>query len=121
MTYNLNLLQHLNAPEPICVTLNPLHPIGPEKVITTLSFAHPLFSAEAFRAQGRVTEVNGSGNRFFCGAWAGWGFHEDGLVSALKAAAGVREWAAIRENQAQSAYAQRYLRGLGQAYPAQTG
>ena len=121
VTYNLNILQHLRSPEPICLTLNPLHPIRPEKIITTLSFTHPLFSADAFSAQGRVAELNNSGNRFFCGAWTGWGFHEDGLVSGLRAADGLREWAAHRENQAKSAYAQRNLRGLGQAYPAQTG
>ena len=121
VSYNLNILQHLRSPEPICLTLNPLHPIRSEKIITTLSFAHPLFGAEAFDAQGRVAELNGSGNRFFCGAWTGWGFHEDGLVSGLKAAVSVREWASNRENQAKSAYAQRNLRGLGQAYPAQTG
>ena len=121
VTYNLNLLQHLESPEPICVTLNPLRPIRRDKVIDRLSFSHPVFSAEAFAAQGRVEELNAAGNRFFCGAWTGWGFHEDGLASALNAALSVREWAARPENQAKSAYAQRNLRGLGQAYPAQAG
>lgn len=121
VTYNLNLLQHLESPEPICVTLNPLRPIRRDKVIGRLSFSHPVFSAEAFAVQGRVEELNSAGSRFFCGAWTGWGFHEDGLVSGLNAALGVREWAARPDNQAQSAYAQRNLRGLGQAYPAQAG
>ena len=121
VTYNLNILQHLRSPEPICLTLNPLHPIRPEKIITTLSSAHPLFSVDAFGAQARVAELNNSGNRFFCGAWTGWGFQEDGLVSGLRAAVSVSEWAAHRENQEKSANAQRNSRGLGQAYPAQTG
>lgn len=121
VTYNLNVLQHLQSPEPICVTLNPLRPLRRNKVITELSFAHPVFSAEAFAAQGRVEELNAGGNRFFCGAWTGWGFHEDGLASGLKAADSVREWAAKPENQAKFAYAKRDLRGLGQAYPAQAG
>ena len=121
VTYNLNLLQHLESPEPICVTLNPLRPARSDKVIRRLSFAHPVFSADAFAAQGRVGEMNASGNRFFCGAWTGWGFHEDGLASGLKAAASVHEWAARPEIQAKFAYAQRDLRGLGQAYPAQAG
>ena len=121
VTYNLNVLQHLQSPEPICVTLNPLRPLHGDKVITRLSFAHPVFSADAFAAQGRVEELNASGNRFFCGAWTGWGFHEDGLASGLKAAGSVREWAAGPEIQAKFAYAQRDLRGLGQAYPAQAG
>jgi len=121
VTYNLNMLQHLKSPEPICVTLNPLRRLSREKVIRRLSFAHPVFSAEAFAAQGRLAEMNASGNLFFCGAWAGWGFHEDGLDSGLKAAGCVREWAARPEIQAKSAYAQRDLRGLGQAYPAQVG
>ena len=121
VSYNLNLLQHLAAPEPICVTLNPLHPIRDRKVIATLSYSHPFFSAEAFAAQGRVRELNNAGNRFFCGAWAGWGFHEDGLASALKTVAAVRAWAAEQEDQAKSADAQRNLRRLGQAHPAQTG
>lgn len=119
ITYNLNILQHLRAPEPICVTLNPLFPVRSEKIITTTSFSHPLFGADAFAAQAAVREINGPCNRFFCGAWAGWGFHEDGVTSALKAAGGVREWAAAPENQAKSKYAQRNLRGLGPAYPAQ--
>lgn len=121
VTYNLNLLQHLQSPEPICVTLNPLRALSRDKVIRTLSFAHPFFSSGAFAAQGRVEELNASGNRFFCGAWTGWGFHEDGLASGLKAAGSVREWAARPEIQAKFAYAQRDLRGLGQAYPAQAG
>ena len=115
------MLQHLRSPEPICVTLNPLRPLRRDKVITRTSFAHPVFSAEAFAAQGRVGEMNAGGNRFFCGAWTGWGFHEDGLASGLKAAGSVREWAARPEIQAKFAYAQRDLRGLGQAYPAQAG
>ena len=121
VTYNLNVLQHLQPPEPICVTLNPLRGVRRDKVITRTSFAHPVFSAEAFAAQGRMDELNRSGNRFFCGAWAGWGFHEDGLVSGLKAAGSVRAWAARPDIQAKFAYAQRDLRGLGQARPAQTG
>ena len=121
VTYNLNVLQHLKSPEPICVTLNPLRGVRRDRIIAELSFAHPVFSAEAFAAQGRMAELNASGNRFYCGAWAGWGFHEDGLVSGLKAAGSVRAWAARPEVQAKFAYAQRDLRGLGQAYPAQTG
>ena len=115
------MLQHLESPEPICVTLNPLRAPDRDKTIGTLEFSHPLFSAEAFAAQGRVEELNSVGRRFFCGAWTGWGFHEDGLLSGLKAARSVREWAGRPENQAKSAYAQRNLRGLGQAYPAQAG
>ena len=121
VTYNLNLLQHLQSPEPICVTLNPLRAPSRDKVISKLSFAHPFFSAGAFAAQDKVEELNASGNRFYCGSWTGWGFHEDGLASGLKAAGSVREWAARPEIQAKFAYAQRNLRGLGQAYPAQAG
>ena len=121
VTYNLNLLQHLDSPEPICVTLNPLRYPSRDKVISKLSFAHPYFSAGAFAAQGRVEELNASGNRFYCGAWTGWGFHEDGLASGLKAAHSVREWAGAPEIQAKFAYAQRDLRGMGQAHPAQAG
>ncbi len=121
VSYNLNILQHLESPEPICVTLNPLRAIRDEKIITTLRFAHPLFSADAFAAQARVDDMNGAGNRFFCGAWTGWGFHEDGVVSGLKAAGSLREWAAGRKFQAKFAYAKRNLRGFGQAYPASTG
>jgi len=121
VTYNLNLLQHLDSPEPICVTLNPLRPLNRGKIIAALSYSHPVFSARAFAAQGRVEGLNTAGNRFFCGAWTGWGFHEDGLASGLRAASRVREWAASPENQAKFSYAPRHLRGLGQAYPAQAG
>ncbi len=118
VTYNLSLLQHLDSPEPVCVTVNPLLEIPGDKRIRTLSFSHPVLSAAAFAAQGRLQELNGAGNRFYCGAWAKWGFHEDGLASGMKAAQSLRRWASGAALQAQSEYAQRNLRGMGPAYTA---
>ncbi|WP_446830105.1 NAD(P)/FAD-dependent oxidoreductase [Candidatus Foliamicus sp.] len=118
VTYNLNMLQHLECPEPVCVTINPLLDISPSKRIGALEFSHPAYSAAAFAAQRRLEELNSVGGRFYCGAWAGWGFHEDGLNSGLKAARDLRKWASETLVQAQSQYAQRNLRGLGSAHEA---
>ena len=83
VTYDLNRLQRLGAPGPICVTLNPPHPPAPEQTLAKLSFSHPLYSTAAWSAQTRREELHGDGRVYFCGAYWGHGFHEDGVASAL--------------------------------------
>jgi uncharacterized protein len=84
VTYDMNRLQSLQAEQQFCVTLNRSEAIAPEHVIRKIPYAHPVFTAEGMRAQARVHEIDGRNRTHFCGAYWGWGFHEDGVVSALR-------------------------------------
>jgi predicted NAD/FAD-binding protein len=90
VTYYLNRLQRLDAPEDFCVTLNLTERIDPATVIATFDYAHPVFTAAGVAAQARHGEISGSARRTrYCGAYWGFGFHEDGAVSALVASEGL--------------------------------
>jgi predicted NAD/FAD-binding protein len=81
----MNRLQSLAARDQYCVTLNRTAAIAPEKVIRTISYAHPVFSEQSTAAQKRHHEISGVNRTHYCGAYWAWGFHEDGVVSALRA------------------------------------
>ncbi len=85
LTYNMNILQGLAAPEPFLVTLNRSDTIDPRKVIKRMTYHHPQFTPWGVAAQARQAELNGPLNTYYCGAWWRHGFHEDGVVSALAA------------------------------------
>ncbi|MDJ0837078.1 MAG: FAD-dependent oxidoreductase [Acidobacteriota bacterium] len=91
VTYDMNILQGIQAPETFCVTLNYDGAIDPGKVIKRIAYEHPIFSVEGMRAQERVPEINGVNNTWFCGAWCFYGFHEDGVRSGLRVAEGIAE------------------------------
>lgn len=84
VTYNMNLLQGLDASRQYCVTLNRSRRIDPEKVIRRFRYDHPVFCREAVSVQGRQAELN-RGRTHYCGAYWRNGFHEDGVASALAA------------------------------------
>ena len=84
VTYNMNILQGLDANKQYLVTLNNDRHIDPDKVIRTVQYEHPVFSRESVAAQRRQAEINND-RTFFCGAYWRSGFHEDGVVSALNA------------------------------------
>lgn len=86
VTYWMNKLQNLTTPEPLLVTLNPDRAIDPTKVIKTQTFAHPTFTREAILAQEQLWSLQGVGGIWYCGAWFGAGFHEDGLQAGLAVA-----------------------------------
>ncbi|HEY1687405.1 MAG TPA: FAD-dependent oxidoreductase [Solirubrobacteraceae bacterium] len=86
VTYHMNRLQSLRCAEQLCVTLNRSEEIDPEKVKKTISYAHPVYTAEGMRAQRRWTQISGVRRTHYCGAYWGWGFHEDGVVSGLRVA-----------------------------------
>lgn len=86
VTYDLNRLQRLDTAEQFCVTLNPSGGIDDSKVIRRLIYQHPLYDHAAIRAQERWAEVSGVKRTHFCGAYWFYGFHEDGLRSALRVA-----------------------------------
>ncbi|GAB3284770.1 NAD(P)/FAD-dependent oxidoreductase [Parahaliea aestuarii] len=86
VTYNMNILQGLQAPETFCVTLNNSEAINPHKVLGRFSYDHPVFSLQGIAAQQRWKEINGVRNTWYCGAYWHNGFHEDGVNSALRVA-----------------------------------
>lgn len=92
VSYCMNLLQGLHAEETFIVTLNATEAIDPAKILRRLLYAHPLYSQQALRSQARRAEIQGRQRTWFAGAYWGWGFHEDGLRSAVEAcrALGVR-------------------------------
>ncbi len=95
VTYNMNLLQGIVAPETFCVTLNHRQSVDPARILFETVYHHPLFTLEAVAAQARRQEISGVNRTWYCGAYWGYGFHEDGVVSALHVAQGLgREWAA---------------------------
>jgi predicted NAD/FAD-binding protein len=83
LTYDMNILQGLDAPEEFCVTLNRTAQIDPGKVLQSILYAHPVFTSAGVAAQARREEINGARRTYFCGAYWGYGFHEDGVNSAL--------------------------------------
>lgn len=85
VTYNMNILQGLDSPEPLLVTLNHTRNINPAHVIKRLTYHHPLYTTAGTRAQARHAEISGVNRTAYCGAYWRNGFHEDGVVSALTA------------------------------------
>ncbi|MGS2718226.1 NAD(P)/FAD-dependent oxidoreductase [Eionea flava] len=86
LTYNMNILQGIDAPCTFCVTLNNTDQIDPQKIIGRYQYAHPVFSLQAIAAQQRWADINGQKNTWFCGAYWANGFHEDGVKSATRVA-----------------------------------
>jgi predicted NAD/FAD-binding protein len=87
VTYNMNVLQTLDARSTYCVTLNATELIDPDRVLYRTTFHHPVYTRAGFAAQERHAEISGTGTHtHFCGAYWGYGFHEDGVRSALRVA-----------------------------------
>ncbi|EJW21769.1 amine oxidase [alpha proteobacterium IMCC14465] len=82
VSYWMNRLQNINKKLPLFVTLNPSEPPAPELTFGHYEYDHPQFDGAAFHAQSKLAKIQGNKNTWFCGAWAGFGFHEDGLQSA---------------------------------------
>jgi predicted NAD/FAD-binding protein len=93
VTYHMNSLQSLDAGAEICVTLNRTDAVDPSRILRKIDYAHPVYTHEGVAAQARVPEISGQRRTHYCGAYWGWGFHEDGVVSALRV---VRELGARR-------------------------
>ena len=87
VSYLLNQLQPLPVSTPVVVTLNPPAPPAPELEYQRFTYEHPVFDQPAIDAQARLPALQGHRGTWFAGAWTGYGFHEDGLKSALRVAA----------------------------------
>ena len=83
LTYNMNILQSLKSKKTYCVTLNNTDMINDNKIIKKITYHHPLFTKESVYAQSQKNLICGVNNTYFCGAYWGNGFHEDGVNSAL--------------------------------------
>lgn len=86
LSYHMNKLQHIDAAYPIFITLNPQKAIKKELIHARFLFTHPIFTHETRKAQQRFSKIQGLKNTFYCGAYAGYGFHEDGLTSGIEVA-----------------------------------
>lgn len=84
LTYNMNILQHIPAPQTLCVTLNSTHCIEPNKILRKFVYHHPVFTLDSMDAQQRKLEISGQNHSWYCGAYWHNGFHEDGVKSALE-------------------------------------
>ena len=80
-------MQGIDSAEPLIVTLNPDAAIDPAKVLRALHYAHPLYTHASVAARARKAEIQGARRTWFAGAYWGWGFHEDGMRSAVEVAA----------------------------------
>lgn len=87
VSYLINKLQPLPFARPVIVTLNPAEEPRPECVIDRYRYAHPVFDMGSIAAQARLPGLQGRHNTWYCGAWTGYGFHEDGLKAGISVAA----------------------------------
>ncbi|MFW9082755.1 NAD(P)/FAD-dependent oxidoreductase [Pseudomonas sp. P2757] len=91
VTYDMNILQGIHSDTTFCVSLNQSAGIESSKVLARFTYAHPQFSLRAVVAQNRWAEIDGAQHTHYCGAYWANGFHEDGVVSALRVAAAFGE------------------------------
>jgi predicted NAD/FAD-binding protein len=85
VTYNMNILQGIDAPVDFCVTLNHTDAIDPARIIAHVEYNHPTFDTKAVAAQQQFGAINGVHRTYYCGAYWRYGFHEDVVVTALAA------------------------------------
>jgi predicted NAD/FAD-binding protein len=83
LSYNMNLLQNLSAKKTYCVSINQNHLINKELTIAEFTYAHPIYTKAGFNAQKQHLQISGQDDIYYCGAYWGYGFHEDGVQSAL--------------------------------------
>lgn len=86
LSYHMNRLQRLDEPTDYIVTLNPTRPVAAHHVITQVNYRHPAYTREAVESQHAITALNGTNRTAYAGAYLRYGFHEDGVVSAINAA-----------------------------------
>lgn len=105
VSYCMSLLQSIASPEPFVVTLNRTDAIDPAKILRRMRYQHPVYSHASVAAQSRKAEIQGERRTWFAGAYWGWGFHEDGMRSAVEVtrALGVQWAPTVQTNAAASA------------------
>ncbi|HMC49637.1 MAG TPA: FAD-dependent oxidoreductase [Solirubrobacterales bacterium] len=96
VTYWMNNLQRLRAKREFLLTLNRSEEIDPAKVLRRFTYEHPVYTADGVAAQAQHGEISGVRHTHYCGAYWGWGFHEDGVLSAIRACGRIAPEAAAR-------------------------
>jgi len=96
VSYCMNLLQGIASPEPFVVSLNRSEAIDPAKVLARMRYHHPVYTRASVQAQARKAEIQGWRRTWFAGAYWGWGFHEDGMRSAVELSHDFERVAALR-------------------------
>ncbi|MBP7370626.1 MAG: FAD-dependent oxidoreductase [Arenimonas sp.] len=86
VSYCMNILQGIESSEPFVVSLNQREQIAPEKILAVMQYQHPIYTHEMVHAQKRCSEINGQNRSWFCGAYWGFGFHEDGFRTGFEVA-----------------------------------
>ena len=86
ITYWMNELQGINSSKPILLSLNPKILPNPDLIYGQYSYSHPILDNNAINIQKKLSSIQGKNNLWFCGAWTGFGFHEDGVKSAVEIA-----------------------------------
>lgn len=88
VTYWMNRLQNIRLDVPLFISLNPppAYALAPQKIYAEMTYTHPMFDYATHKAQKRLPNIQGKAGLYFCGAWTRWGFHEDGVVSAIAVA-----------------------------------
>ncbi len=89
VSYDMNQLQSIQAPDTFVVSLNCSDRIAPERILARMRYQHPVYTHATVAAQQRKAEIQGQQRTWFAGAWWGWGFHEDGMRSAVDVARGL--------------------------------
>ncbi len=84
VTYDMNLLQSITSPVELCVSLNLEQRLDPAKILRSFVYHHPVYTPESLAARRRLAEINGVNRTYYAGAYWGYGFHEDGVNSALE-------------------------------------
>lgn len=102
VSYCMNLLQSIESTQPLIVTLNRNDRIDPARVLKRMRYEHPVYTHASIAAQTRKAEIQGKHRTWFAGAWWGWGFHEDGMRSAMDVATGLGVEASALDQVAQA-------------------
>jgi predicted NAD/FAD-binding protein len=110
VSYLINRLQPLPFKTPLMVSLNPQREPRADLVIAEFDYEHPIFDGPAIAAQRELPAISGTRGVWFCGAWNGYGFHEDGLKSALRVANGLGCHAPWQDREAASSPAPAFRR-----------
>jgi predicted NAD/FAD-binding protein len=96
VSYCMNLLQGISSPQPFIVTLNRTEAIDPSRILRRMTYHHPIYDVASVAAQRRKAEIQGQRRTWYAGAYWGWGFHEDGMRSALDAVNGIQRMSVSR-------------------------
>lgn len=85
VNYWMNLLQNIDCPQPLIVSLNQSEHIDASQILKQVTYQHPVYNNQTIYAQTQKSLIQGKNRSYFCGAYWGWGFHEDGAKSAVEA------------------------------------